>query len=305
MEKIRTAAYCRVSTDKETQDGSYEMQESYFTDLISSNPNMEFVGIYGDKGKSGLSTTRRPGLQKLLEDCRTGRVDLILTKSISRFARNMSDCAAMIQELRTLGIDILFEKENLNSQDKKCDLILNIFSAIAQEESYSISQHSIQAHEQYTLEGKPFGKISFGYRNAGDNRWEINEEEAPKVRKAFQMARHGKSYTEIRRALDEMGTGYVWKQKRLKRMLTNPVYKGDYYSHGTVCLVPGRQVQNKGYRDRFYIKEHHEPLVSPELFDRVQEIVERGILISYKRLSEEDIGFLKGGTQSDEKCNED
>ena len=119
------------------------------------------------------------------------------------------------------------------------------------------------------------------------------------------MARHGKSYTEIRRALDEMGTGYVWKQKRLKRMLTNPVYKGDYYSHGTVCLVPGRQVQNKGYRDRFYIKEHHEPLVSPELFDRVQEIVERGILISYKRLSEEDIGFLKGGTQSDEKCNED
>lgn len=308
MGKLKTAAYCRVSTDKEAQEGSYEMQESYFMDRIQSNPDMELVGIYGDKGRSGLYVDGRPGLKKLLEDCRAGRIDLILTKSISRFARNMSDCANMIRELRTLGVNILFEEEKLNSQDTTCDLVLNIFSAIAQEESHSISQHSIRSHEQYALEGRPYGRISFGYRNAGGNRWEINEEEAPKVRKAFQMAGQGKSYSEILKTLREMEHGeYEWKQKRLKHMLTNPVYKGDYYSHGTVCLVPGKPVQNRGYRDRFYIKGHHEAIVSPELFDRVQKIVERGILINYKRCSEEDREFLEGGTQrvDRKKCEKD
>ncbi len=293
---IRTAAYCRVSTAKEAQEGSYEMQERYFMNLIKSNHGMERVGIYGDKGKSGLRTAGRPGLQRLLEDCRADRIDLILTKSISRFARSMSDCAAMIRELRAIGVHVLFEKENVNSGNANCDLILNIFSAIAQEESYSISQHSVHSHEQYTLEGRPFGRVSFGYRNAGDNRWEVNEEEAPKVRTAFHMAGQGKCYMEIARTLDEMEkeTGYAWKQKRLKHMLTNPVYKGDCYSHGTVCLVPGKPIPNRGYRDRFYIKGHHEPIVSPELFDRVQEIIARDILVSYKRLSKEDWEFLKG-----------
>ena len=111
MERIKTAAYCRVSTDKETQEGSYEMQERYFTDLIQSNPGMELVGIYGDKGRSGLHTTGRPGLQKLMEDCRAGKINLILTKSISRFARNMADCAEMIRELRALDVNILFEND--------------------------------------------------------------------------------------------------------------------------------------------------------------------------------------------------
>lgn len=302
--KIRAAAYCRVSTDKEEQEGSYEMQAAYFRDLIQSNPGMELVGIYGDKGKSGLKKAGRPGLLKLMEDCRAGKVDLILTKSISRFARSMSDCAAMIRELRALGVDILFEKENVNSRNRNCDLVLNIFSAIAQEESHSISQHTLRSHEQYTLEGRPFGRVSFGYYNAGNNRWEINGEEAPRVRAAFRMALQGRCYMEILDELNAMekGSGYKWQQKRLKRMLTNPVYKGDYYSHGTVCLIPGKPVPNRGYRDRFYIKGHHEPIISPELFDRVQEIIKRGMLLSYKHLREEDMEFLReinaeGGNQ--------
>ncbi len=301
---LRVAAYCRVSTDKEEQEGSYEMQERYFTDLITSNPSMTLVEIYGDKGKSGLKTAGRPGLQKLMEDCRAGKIDLIMTKSISRFARNMSDCAEMIRELRSLGVDVHFEKENVNSRSTGCDLILNIFSAIAQEESNSISQHSIRSHEQYTLEGRPFGRVAFGYYNAGDNRWEINEEEAVKVRMAFRMAGQGMCYSEILKALDETERdNYKWKQKRLKRMLTNPVYKGDYYSHGTVCLVPGKPIPNKGYRDRFYIKGHHEAIITTEEWERVQRIVERGILVSYRKLSEEDWEFLKGlaegGVQDD------
>lgn len=297
MEKIRTAAYCRVSTDKETQDGSYELQESYFTDLIRSNPDMELVGVYGDKGKSGLGTAGRPGLQKLMEDCRAGKVDMIITKSISRFARNVSDCAEMIWELRSLGVNVFFEKENLNTDDKKCDLVINIFSAIAQEESNSISQNTIRSHEQYTLEGRPYGRIAFGYRNAGDNRWEIDEEEAKKVRMAFHMAACGNKYQEILAALNSTETDYKWKQKRLKNMLTNPVYKGDYYSRGWVCLVPGKLVKNRDYRDRYYLKGHHKPVVSPKLFDAVQKILERGILISYKKTSKEDIKFLEGVMQ--------
>ena len=201
MAKIRTAAYCRVSTDKEIQEGSYELQEQYYTDFIQSNPEMELVGIYGDKGKSGLKMAGRPGLQKLMEDCRAGKIDLILSKSISRFARNMSDCAAMIQELRRLGVNIIFEKENVNTKDTNCDLILNIFSAIAQEESHSISLHMIQAYEQYALEGRPYGHASFGYRKDAEHHWSINEEEAPRVRKAFEMAGEGKRYPEIRKAL--------------------------------------------------------------------------------------------------------
>jgi len=307
MKKIRTAAYCRVSTDKETQDGSYELQESYFTNLIQSDPDRKLVGIYGDKGRSGLDTAGRPGLQKLLEDCRSGKVDMVLTKSISRFARNVADCAEMIRELRSLGVNVFFEKENLYTDDKKCDLVINIFSAIAQEESNSISQNSIRSHEQYTLEGRPFGRIAFGYRNAGDNRWEINEEEAPRVRTAFRMAASGKKYQEIRATLNAMETDYEWKQKRLKRMLTNPVYKGDYYSHGWVCLVPGKLVKNRDYRDRYYLKGHHEPIVPPDLFDAVQKIIERGILISYKKTTEEDIEFLEEVMEGvdDEESNND
>jgi DNA invertase Pin-like site-specific DNA recombinase len=303
MDKIKTAAYCRVSTDKEAQDGSYELQVSYFTELINANPTMEFVGIYGDKGRSGLSTEKRPGLQKLMDDCRAGKINLILTKSISRFARNMADCAAMIRELKELGVNIIFEKENINSQDEKCALVLNIFAAIAEEESHSISQHALLAHEQYTLEGRPFGQISFGYKNGGDHKWVINEEEAPLVRKAFQMAAEGKSYTVIREALNKMGT-ITWRQSRLKYLLTNVVYKGDYHSHKTISLVPGKQVKNNGYRDRFYITGHHEPIVSPELFDWVQEVMNRGILVSRKRLSKEEQDFLKGGERFVENSNE-
>lgn len=302
MDKIKTAAYCRVSTDKEEQDGSYELQKQYFTDLINANSNMELVGIYGDKGKSGLHADKRPGLQKLLQDSREGKIKLILTKSISRFARNMAECAEMIRELQSLGVNIIFEKENLNSQDTKCALALNIFAAIAEEESHSISQHALRAHEQYTMEGRPFGQISFGYKNGGDNKWIINEEEAPLVRKAFEMAAEGRNYTEIRKAMTEMA-GYPWSQGRVKYLLTNVVYKGDYHSHATVCLMPGKQVKNNGVRDRFYITEHHEPIVSPELFDWVQIIIKRGILLSYKRLSKEDMAFLKGGAHIVENSN--
>lgn len=303
MKKIRTAAYCRVSTKKEEQEGSYELQERYFTALICANPEMEMVGIYGDKGKTGLYIKKRPGLQKLLDDSKKGCIDLILTKSISRFARNMSECAGMIRELRIAGVNIQFEKENLNSLDTKCDLLLNIISAIAQEESNSISRHSVASHNQYAREGRPFGRTAFGYRNAGNNVWKIDENDAAKVRTAFEMAAEGRTYKEIITALNVNETdGYIWKTTRLKSILTNPVYLGDYYSHKKVCLVPGKAVVNKNYRDSYYIKGHHEAIVSTDLYNAVQKILKRNLLNSHKKRSEDDIMFLKGARENG--CNE-
>ena len=299
METIKAAAYCRVSTDKEVQEGSYECQEQHFRDMISRNPEMELVGIYGDKGKSGLSMKKRPGLQKLLNDCRAGKANLILTKSISRFARNMAECAQMLRELGGLGVNVFFEEQNLSSQDEKTSLILNIFSAIAQEESHSISLHATRAHEQYALEGRPFGRIAFGYRNAGENKWVIDENEAPTVREAFRLAREGKCYKEIQKSLNRMEkNGYQWSQKRLKYMLTNVVYKGDYFSNQTVCLVPGKQIANQNYRDRIYIEGHHPPLIPRDAFDRVQLIVHSGLLVSKNQRGKKDELFA-GGVRDD------
>lgn len=281
---LRVAAYCRVSTRLEEQDGSYELQVQYYTEKIRSSPNMILIGIYGDRGKSGLSADRRTGLLQLLQDCADGKIDLVLTKSISRFARSMSDCAELIGKLQEWNVCILFEREHLSSNDLKCGLLLNVLAALAQEESNSISQNTRRAHQQSVAKGRPFGRISYGYYNAGENRWAIREPEAQRVRLAFQLALQRSSYSRILAALNALerleGTGVLWKQRRLRYLLGNVVYKGDYYSHGTVCLVPGRPVANKGYRDRYYIEGHHPPLVSSAEFDQVQALLAQGLLRS-------------------------
>ena len=282
---LRTAAYCRVSTDLEEQEGSYDTQMAYYKDKINADPTMELAGLYGDRGKSGLKAKSRPGFQRLISDCEAGKIDLILTKSISRFARNMADCVDLIQKLRNINVVISFEREGLRTDNRKTDLFMNIFAALAQEESHSISQNMTRSYEQCVLEGKPSGRGTYGYVRSGEDRWQIDHSEAIRVRTAFNMAAEGKTYNEIRAALNDIEerekTGVVWLQRRVKHMLTNVTYLGDYYSHATVCLTPGHQVVNRGYRDRYYIEEHHEPLVSRGLFDRVQEIVNSGSLISY------------------------
>lgn len=281
--KIRTAAYCRVSTEQEEQEGSYEVQMSYYREKISQSSVMELAGLYGDRGKSGLRASR-PGLQKLLADCEAGKIDLILTKSISRFARSMADCVDLIQRLREWGITVFFEREGLQTDNRRIDLFMNIFAALAQEESNSISQNTIRSHEQYASEGRPYGRVSYGYCRSGAQVWQTDPGEARRVQTAFCMAAEGCAYAEILAVLNGMevqeGTGMIWQQRRLRNLLRSVVYLGDYYSHSTVCLTPGHQVVNRGYRDRYYIEEHHEALVSREMFDRVQRMLSSGALRS-------------------------
>jgi len=285
--KLRTAAYCRVSTELEAQEGSYEVQMRFFRDKILEDPRMELVGLYGDKGKSGLNAKSRGGLQTLLADCEAGKIDLILTKSISRFARSMADCVDLIQRLRRLHVTVVFEREGLQTNTTESDLFLNILAALAQEESHSISQNAIRSHEQYASEGRPFGRVAYGYCRSGASAWQIDPDEARRVRLAFSMAAEGHTYPEILNALNQMEqrehTGVVWLQKRLRNLLRNVAYLGDYYSHSTVCLTPGHQVVNQGYRTRYYIEGHHEPLVSRAIFEQVQRMFDSGLLISYVR----------------------
>lgn len=294
--KIRTAAYCRVSTELEEQEGSFEMQMSYYREKIGKSDTLELVGVYGDRGKSGLRTSR-PGLQRLLADCREGKIDLILTKSISRFARSMADCVELINQLRSLKVTVFFEKEGLRTDNRKSDLVLNILAAMAQEESNSISQNMIRSHEQYASEGRPYGQVSYGYCRSGAQVWQTDPAEAIRVQTAFRMAAEGCTYAEILTVLNGMeaqeGTGMLWRQRRLRNMLRNVAYLGDYYSHGTVCLTPGHQVVNRGYRDRYYIEEHHDPLVSREVFDRVQRMLDCGYLASYMPMTEKRMRVIR------------
>lgn len=285
--KLRTAAYCRVSTDLAEQEDSYEAQLRYYHSRIGRSPTMELVGLYGDKGKSGLKTSNRSGLQQLLSDCAAGKIDLILTKSVSRFARNMADCVDLITRLRGQDINIIFEREGLQTCNRKNDLLLSILAALAQAESHSISQNVIRSHEQYAAEGRPFGRIAYGYFHSGAQAWQIHPDEARRVRCAFSMAAEGFCYADILAVLNGMehqeGTGLIWQQRRVRRMLRHVAYRGDYYSHATVCLSPGHQVVNRGYRDRYYIEAHHAPLVSPQQFEQVQQLLDAGLLDSNRR----------------------
>ena len=155
----------------------------------------------------------------------------------------------------------------------------------------------IRSYEQHVSEGCPCGRVAYGYARAEDGSWKVNPAQAQRVRTAFRMAAEGRSYQEILTALNSIerqeGSGVIWLQRRVKYMLRNVAYQGDYYSHGTVCLTPGHQVVNRGYRDRYYIEEHHEPLVSRAMFERVQRMLDAGLLISYAPMTEEKRKMLR------------
>ena len=172
--KIPTAAYCRVSTTSDLQDGSYEVQMDHYKKLIESKPELELVGIYGDHGKSGRSMQTRPQLKKLIRDCEAGRIKLIYTKSISRFARNMMECVETIRHLRELGVKVVFEKEALDTESMGGELMLGILATIAQEESNSIAANMSWSRRKHLEKGQPWNVPRYGYVSVGkEHRWEI------------------------------------------------------------------------------------------------------------------------------------
>ncbi len=290
--KLRTAAYCRVSTMSDTQDGSFEVQCEYYENLIKGNPDMEFVGVYGDHGKSGRTMKGRGELNRLIKDCEDGKIDLILTKSISRFARNMLECVETIRHLRENGVVVRFEKEGLDTDSMGGELMLSLLATIAQEESNSISMNMTWSRMKHVEKGQPWEKARYGFVSVGpEHKWEVVENEAEVARQAFYMAGMCYTYSEIieemNRMEEENKTGRHWTNTTLVNLLRSEAYIGDYLSNKEVRVVGRdgvvRRVKNTGQMDQLLIEGHHEALVSRELYGIVQKLLDHRSLGGHRK----------------------
>lgn len=272
--KLRVAAYCRVSTLADSQDMSYETQCAHYTQYITQHPDYELAGIYGDRGKSGQYMKTRPELQRLLQDCESGKIDLILIKSVSRLARNMKECLEMLRKLQNLNVRVYFEREAMDSANPQTELFLSIVACIAQEESKSISRNLLWMHERRNREGRPvYPRACYGY-TIRNGIWRIHEAQARRVRLAFERADAGVPLARIREEMNALeaaeGTGKVWKITQPGQMLRRVDYMGDLLTNQYIPTGDGRRVRNRGEKDQYYIEDHHIPIISREVFERVQ-----------------------------------
>lgn len=277
----RVCAYCRVSTDELEQQSSYDLQVSYYTDFIQKNEFWEFSGIYADEGISGTSIKNRTEFQRMIEDCMAGKIDLILTKSISRFARNTLDCLNHVRMLKGLPspVGIYFEKENIDTLDAKSELLLTILSSLAQDESRSISENvrwSIQKKYQQ-------GKVHFpttlllGYDSTRSGKIIVNEEQAQTVRRIYQEFIDGKGTEKIAQGLtrDKVLTGAGktnWVGNSVYRILTNEKYCGDVLTSKKVTLdfLTHKRMKNKGHQPQYFVSNHHPAIIPREMWQAVQ-----------------------------------
>ena len=224
------------------------------------------MGVYGDHGKSGRKMDGRPELGRLLADCEAGRIDLILTKSIARFSRNMRECVSTIRRLQTLGVRVFFEKEGIDTSEPRNELLFHLMATIAEEESNSIGRNLMTAHEMRNRSGNPFWQRKYGYKKGADGEWIPDERPAAKVRSAFCMACAGYSVGGIRRMLIRMEdadpSGKKWYAVDVSMLLRNVLYKGDYLTQKTIRNADGTgRTKNRGEREQYYLEGHHTPLV--------------------------------------------
>ena len=278
--KRRVAAYARVSTEKDEQFTSYEAQIDYYTSYIKSRPDWAFVSVYSDEGKTGCNTFRREGFNRMVDDALAGKIDLIVTKSVSRFARNTVDSLTTIRKLKDKGVEVYFEKENIWTFDGKGELMLTIMSSLAQEESRSISENCAWGQRKRFADGKvsvPFGRF-LGYDRGPDGNLVVNEEQAKIVRRIYAEFLQGYTPYGIARRLTEDGIPTpggkkVWGKSVVQSILTNEKYKGDALLQKvfTEDFITKKKVRNTGQVPQYYVEGNHEAIVSAETFDLVQE----------------------------------
>lgn len=282
LKKLRVAAYCRVSTSNLEQLSSYEAQKEHYSRLIASNPEWELVDIYADEGISGTGKDKRNDFIRLIRDCEMLKIDLVITKSISRFARNTTDCIETVRKLKSLGIAIQFEKENINTMSAESELVLTILSSIAAEESKSISQNLKWSHQKRAKEGNPMRMsvkmIGFEYNDKKE--LTIVPEEAEIIRFIFESYTNGKSHGMIAKELMGKGIktakgGERWTISAVKNIITNEKYVGDFLvgKHYTTEDGTFRRKRNYGEAPKYYIRNHHPGIIPRELFDKAQYIL--------------------------------
>lgn len=280
--KLRVAAYVRVSSLLDEQEGSFDNQKTHYTQLIRSTPGWKMVDIYTDQGRSGTSMAKRPGFNRMIRHAYEKKIDIILCKSVSRFARNVLDAINTIRELTELGVRIIFDKENIDTGDMASEFILTMLSATAQEESRSISENINWALEKRYERGEPVFVRKLGYQKNEQKEWIIIEEEAHIVREAFEEALNGKTPAQIakqfiKKRYKKINGRTDWTSTTVRLMLLNRDYTGDvicqkYY---TESYLSHKRVANNGERNQYFIENHHEPIVSRETFEAVQRELER------------------------------
>ena len=280
--KRKVAGYARVSTDHDEQLTSYEAQLDYYTTLIKGHDDWEFAGMYSDEGITGTSVKKREGFQSMVADALAGKIDLIITKSVSRFARNTVDSLSTIRELKEHNTEVYFEKENIWTFDSKGELLITIMSSLAQEESRSISENVIWGHRKRMADGKVAVAYSrfIGYDKGEDGNLVVNPEEAKTIKLIYGEFLAGLSYRAIARKLTSLGIKTPggkdkWCQGTVKSILQNEKYKGDalLQKSYTTDFLTKKQVPNHGEVPQYYVEDNHEAIIEPEIFDRVQEMI--------------------------------
>ncbi|NBH80685.1 recombinase family protein [Clostridiaceae bacterium] len=276
---LRVAAYCRVSTALEEQESSYASQIRSYTELISQHEGWELVDIYADEAASGTKTDKREDFNRLLADCRKGKIDRVLVKSISRFSRNTKDCLAALRELMRLGVTVQFEKENIDTGTLTTELMVSVSGSLAQQESMSISQNIRMGYRRRMERGEFIASSPpYGYRNAGGGRLEIVPEEAEVIRWVFESYLNGQGIVAIAEEMNRRGVPKkhgeaAWIPYAVACWLRNEKYTGNTLCQKTFTTgFPYISVKNRGEVDQFYIENSHPAIISQEIFDKVQAL---------------------------------
>ena len=276
----KVAAYARVSTESDAQLNSFEAQKDYYTKLIEENPEWELADIYADCGLSGIIKEKRPEFNRMIQDCKAGKIQMIITKSVSRFARNTVDSLNTIRELKALGIGIMFEKENIFTLDSKGEFLITLMSSLSQEESRSLSENVTWGKQRKAAVGGYSVVYSrfLGYDKGEDGRFKINPEQAVVVRHIFRLSLIGYGANRIGQILTENGiisvTGnHHWNPGTIIGMIHNESYKGDKLLQKTYTadFLTKKTKKNKGERPQYYVTGGHAPIIEPALYDYILE----------------------------------
>lgn len=284
QEKRKVAAYARVSTDNEEQLSSYAAQVDYYTRYIQSKEDWSFVEVYTDEGISATNTKKRDGFNRMIKDALDGKIDLIVTKSVSRFARNTVDTLTNVRKLKDHGVEVFFEKEGIYTLDSKGELLITIMSSLAQEESRSISENTTWGQRKRFADGKvnlPY-KNFLGYEKGENGIPQIVEKEAKIVKLIYRKFLEGKTPSGIARYLTKSkiltpGGKEKWSTSTVKSILTNEKYKGDalLQKSYTVDFLTKKKKKNEGEVPQYYVENSHPAIISPEVFDMVQHEFEK------------------------------
>ena len=278
--KLRVAAYCRVSTDSDEQETSYDAQVSHYTEYIQQNPQWTLAGIFADDGISGTNTKKRDEFNRMIDECMAGNIDMIITKSISRFARNTLDCLQYIRLLKDKNITVYFEKESINTMDAKGEVLITIMASLAQQESQSLSQN-VKLGLQYRYQQ---GKVTvncnrfLGYTKGNDGRLVIDPEQSEVVKRIYREYLEGSSMDRISAGLEADGilTGAgkeKWHTSTINKILRNEKYMGDALLQKTYTtdFLTKKRIRNNGTVPQYYVEDDHEAIIPKELFMQVQE----------------------------------